>query len=418
MRKQLLQSEVRPGERENVVKIYLDTPNLGELEKWCIDQCIESSFVSTYGPFVPSFEKKFGAFLDNSKAVSLQSGTAGLHMALYELGIGEGDEVILPVLTFIATANAVRYVGAIPVFVDVDPLTWNMDPTLVEEAITERTRAVIPVHLFGNPCAMDEIVSIAKRHNLFIIEDATESLGSKFKGKYTGTFGDFGIFSFNGNKVITTGGGGMIIGCDEDRINHIRLLVNQARAEENDYFHKEIGFNYRMTNLEASLGIAQLERLPEFIEKKKSYYSIYRRHLANAHGLSMQLAYPDSETVWWLTSILMNTEDIGQRIPDIQERLKEFGIPSRRVFTPVVEFPPYLEKNRHKYANAYHIFENGLNLPSSTLNSDENIEFTANVLNCLLIEKQHRRFHLNTVDSLCFAGDSYQEKKDHDLCGL
>ena len=225
------------------MKIYLDKPNLGTLEKRSVNACLESSFVSTFGPFVSDFEKEFANFVGHGDAVSLQSGTAGLHMALYELGIGEGDEVILPVLTFVATANAIKYVGARPVFVDVDPLTWNVDPARVENAVTDKTRAIIPVHLFGNPCAMDDIVSIAKKYDLFIIEDATESLGAKYRGKYTGTFGDFGVFSFNGNKVITTGGGGMIIGNDKVRIKHIRFLINQARDEEKGYFHQEIGFN-------------------------------------------------------------------------------------------------------------------------------------------------------------------------------
>ncbi len=399
------------------MKIHLDTPNLGELEKWCINQCLESSYVSTYGPFVPTFERKFTSFLDKRMAVSLQSGTAGLHMALYELGIGEGDEVILPVLTFIATANAVKYVGARPVFVDVDPLTWNMDPVLAEEAVTDRTKAIIPVHLFGNPCSMDDIVSIAYRHNLYIIEDATESLGAKYKGKYTGTFGDFGVFSFNGNKVITTGGGGMIIGNDEEKIRHIRYLVNQARDEERGYFHQEIGFNYRMTNLEAALGIAQLERLPEFIEKKKVIYRTYSRDLAGLKGLRFQLPYEGSESIWWLTSIWIDTAEVGRTVPEIQIKLKELGIPTRRIFMPIVEFPPYFEENKDRYAHAYQIYENGLNLPSSTLNGDEDIEFTANVLNRILREKQNRRFLLNTLNSNVVMDDTYREKNNHDSYG-
>ncbi|MEA2031582.1 MAG: LegC family aminotransferase [candidate division Zixibacteria bacterium] len=361
-------------------QIYLDDPNVGENEKKHLNRCIDSTFVSTHGPFVPEFESKFAHFLDCKKAVALQSGTAGLHMALYELGIGEGDEVILPALTFVATANAIKYVGATPVFVDVDPLTWNMDPTHVEDSISHRTKAIISVHLYGNPCAMDEIVSIARHHNLYVIEDATESLGAKYKGKFTGTFGDFGVFSFNGNKVITTGGGGMVLGSDEERVEHIRFLVNQARDEQKGYCHPEVGFNYRMTNIEAALGLAQLERLSEFIEKKKRFYEIYNQAFESINGLQLQRAYAGSESMWWLTSLVIDTQKVGLSIPEIQMKLKERGVPTRRIFTPIVEFPPYFENDKSKYAQAYNIYENGLNLPSSTLNSSKGIEFTADTL--------------------------------------
>jgi len=192
--------------------IHLDSPNLGDLEKEYLIKCIDSGFVSTYGPFVPEFEKKFANFLNCSVAVSVQSGTAGLHMAIYELGIGEGDEVIIPALTFVSTANAVKYVGAKPVFADVDPITWNIDPNSIRKLVNKKTKAIIAVHLYGNPCSMDEILTISRQNNLFLIEDATESLGSKYMGQATGNFGDFGVFSFNGNKIITTGGGGMIVG--------------------------------------------------------------------------------------------------------------------------------------------------------------------------------------------------------------
>lgn len=360
--------------------IYLDDPNLGENEKKHLNRCIDSTFVSTHGPFVPEFESKFAHFLDSKKAVALQSGTAGLHMALYELGIGEGDEVILPALTFVATANAIKYVGATPVFVDVDPLTWNMDPPHVEDSISHRTKAIIAVHLYGNPCPMDKIVSIARHHNIYLIEDATESLGAKYNGKFTGVFGDFGVFSFNGNKVITTGGGGMVLGSNEERLDHLKFLVNQARDEEKGYFHSEAGFNYRMTNIEAALGLAQLERLSEFIEKKKRFYEIYNQAFESINGLQLQLAYAGSESMWWLTSLVIDTQKVGLSIPEIQMKLKERGVPTRRIFAPIVEFPPYFENDKSKYAQAYHIYENGLNLPSSTLNTDEAIEFAADTV--------------------------------------
>jgi len=200
-------------------------------------------------------------------------------MALYEVGIGPGDEVIVPVLTFVATVNPIKYVGATPVFVDVDIHTWNIDPAKIEENITKKTKAIIPVHLYGNPCNMDEITKIAYKHNLYVIEDATESLGAKHKGVHTGTLGDLGCFSFNGNKVITTGGGGMVIGNNEKHLAHIKFLVNQARDESKGYYYPEIGFNYRMTNLEAAVGLAQFKRLNDFLVKKRTFNMIYRDEL-------------------------------------------------------------------------------------------------------------------------------------------
>ncbi|MCD6450529.1 MAG: LegC family aminotransferase [Thermotogaceae bacterium] len=360
------------------MEIFLDAPNLGNLEKEYILNCIDSTYVSTAGPFVPKFEEKFANYIATKKAVSMQSGTAALHMALYELGIGPGDEVIVPVITFIATVNPVMYVSATPIFVDVDPKTWNMDPEKVEQAITPKTKAIIPVHLYGNPCDMDALMYISNRYGIPIIEDATESLGATYKGRKTGTFGKFGCFSFNGNKVITTGGGGMITTDDEEAAEHIKFLVNQARDASKGYYHPEIGFNYRMTNLEASLGLAQLERLPEFLEKKRRFNKIYREILGDCKYIKLQEAHPETESSWWLTSVLIDhpEKDISQ----IQKELKEKEIPSRRIFVPIVEFPTYKRFKTGNYENAYMIYEKGLNLPSSTLNSFEHCEFVSKIL--------------------------------------
>lgn len=212
-------------------KIFLDDPNLGELEKKYLTKAIDTNFISVVGPFVPEFEEKFAQYIGSKKAVSTQSGTAALHMALYQLGIGKEkeDEVIVPALTFIATINPILFVGAKPVIVDVDPITWNIDPQEIRKAINKNSKAIIPVHLYGNVCNIEEVVEIARENDLFVIEDATESLGATYKGKQTGTFGDFGCFSFNGNKLITTGGGGMIVSNNQEQAEHIKFLVNQAR---------------------------------------------------------------------------------------------------------------------------------------------------------------------------------------------
>lgn len=246
----------------------LDAPSVGELEKQYLSRMIDTGFVSTFGPFVAEFEEKIARYLNVKKAVSTQSGTAALHVALHEAGIGIGDEVIVPALTFVATVNPIVYRGATPVFADVNKDTYNIDPQEIEKAITEKTRAIIPVHLYGNPCNMGAIKEIANKYKLIIIEDAAESLGARYNGKFTATIGDFGCLSFNGNKTITTGGGGMVVSDNVKRINHIKFLVNQARDESVGYYHSEVGFNYRMTNMEAALGLAQMEKLKEFLEKK------------------------------------------------------------------------------------------------------------------------------------------------------
>lgn len=348
-------------------KVYLDAPDLGKSEKKYLAKAIESGFVSSIGPFVPELEERFARYLGIKNAVSTQSGTAALHMALYEFGIGRGDEVIVPALTFIATVNPVVYLGAKPVFADVDIDTWNISPEEIKRNITRRTKAIIVVHLYGNPCNMDEIMKVAKRYNLFVIEDATESLGAKYKGLHTGTFGDFGCFSFNGNKVITTGGGGMVVGKNKKRLEHIKFLVNQARDESKGYYHPEIGFNYRMTNIEAALGLAQIGRLNKFLRKKKNFYAIYRNELANIRGIRFQEEYPRAEHSHWLTCVTFEERvDLNK----LQKAMKDKRIPTRRIFMPILEFPPYVIHKKANYKNSYSIYSSGLCLPSSTLNSE------------------------------------------------
>lgn len=361
-------------------EIHLDAPNLGLLEKEYLNKCIDSTYVSTFGPFVPEFENQVARFLGCENAVSVQSGTAGLHLALHELGIGKGDDVIVPVITFAATANAVVYTGAQPVFPDVDPLTWNMTPETIEPLITSRTKAIMPVHLYGNPCDMEPILDLAGKHDLFIIEDAAESLASTYQDRYTGTFGDLGVFSFNGNKIMTTGGGGMVVARDSRKISHIRFLANQAKSDENGYFHPEIGFNYRMTNLAAALGIAQMQRLGSFIDKKVLYRSIYEQMFESVDEIRLQEPTEGTDPVWWLNSVTLDLNKTKKDIAQVQSLLKEKGIPSRRIFIPLVEFPPYRDTDKDRYKNAYAVYENGLNLPSATLNDEKGIEYTAQTL--------------------------------------
>jgi len=362
-------------------QILLDAPNIGELEKEYINKAIDSGYVSTIGPYVPEFEKKLAGYLNVKGAVATQSGTSAIHVALSELGIGRDDEVIVPVLTFVATVNPIVYVGATPVFVDVDIKTWNIDPKKIKKAITNKTKAIIPVHLYGNACNIDEIIKIAKDHNLYVVEDATESLGAKYRDRYTGTFGDLGCFSFNGNKMITTGGGGMVVSNDTERLAHIRFLVNQARDESTGYYHPEIGFNYRMTNIEAALGLAQMERLDEFLMKKKRSNEIYREELKDIGSIRFQEEDEGGVDYRWLTCIAIE-EDVD--IVHLQKGLKDESIPTRRIFMPVVEFPPYKRYKRGEYRSAYHIYDRGLCLPGSIVNSNDDITYVCKKIKSIL----------------------------------
>jgi len=367
--------------KKEKMKLELDAPNIGALEKMYINKALDSGYVSTVGPLVSEFEDKFAQYLGVKNAVSTQSGTAAIHIALYELGIGKGDEVIVPALTFVATVNPVVYVGAKPVFVDVDIGTWNMSSKEVEKAITKKTKAIIPVHLYGNPCRMDEIVKIAKKYDLFVIEDATESLGAKYKGKFTGTWGDIGCFSFNGNKIITTGGGGMVAGNDVKKLKHIKFLVNQARDNSDGYYHSEIGFNYRMTNIEAALGIAQLSKLDKFLKLKETFNRIYKKEFMKLKFMKFQKEYPESKSSYWLTSCIIE-KDIDT--PKFQNELRMRGIQSRRLFMPIVELPPYRKYKKSGYPNSYYIYKSGISFPSSTLNGCLFIKKAASVIKNLL----------------------------------
>ncbi|MBU1122252.1 MAG: aminotransferase class I/II-fold pyridoxal phosphate-dependent enzyme [Candidatus Omnitrophota bacterium] len=349
--------------------IYLDAPSVGALEKDYLNKAISAGYVSTAGGYVSEFEKKIAEYLKVEKAVSTQSGTAALHISLLELGIGRGDEVIVPALTFVATVNPIMYVGARPVFVDIDRQTWNIDSKKIEAAITYRTKAIIPVHLYGNPCNMDKIEKIAQKHKLYVIEDATESLGAKYKGRYTGTFGDFGCFSFNGNKIITTGGGGMVVGKSFEKIDHIKFLINQAKSLDNSAYHSEVGFNYRMTNIEAALGLAQIRRLKYFLAKKRKFKNIYEEELRPIAGICFQREEMRAESSFWLTCVIVDNRSAGF----LQSKLLEQGIPARRIFMPLMEFPFCQRGNRGDFSNSYYLYERGLCLPSSTLNKENDI---------------------------------------------
>ncbi|MCH7663277.1 MAG: DegT/DnrJ/EryC1/StrS family aminotransferase [Chloroflexi bacterium] len=251
-------------------RIPLIDTDFGELELEYITECITSGWISSQGKYVKEFEEGFGSYCNRKFAVATSNGTCALHLALLTLGIGDGDEVIVPTLTFAATANAVMHAGATPVFVDSDAKSWNIDPDLIEEAITEKTRAIIPVHLYGQPCDMKKIIEIADKFDLRIIEDAAEAHGATIGNNRVGEFGDISCFSFYANKIITTGEGGMCLTDNPDYNNKMRLLRDHGKEPGVYYIHNEVGYNYRMTNLQAAIGVAQLSKIEKYIKKKRN----------------------------------------------------------------------------------------------------------------------------------------------------
>lgn len=317
-------------------KIYLSSPHMSEegYEMEYIKEAFDTNWIAPLGANVTGFEKELAEKVGVGHAAALSSGTAAIHMALKAVGVGEGDIVFCPTLTFSATANPIIYQHATPVFIDSDTTTWNMSPLALEKAFEKypKVKAVLVVHLYGLSADMDKIVEICKKHNVPLIEDAAESLGTYYKGKHTGTFGDYGIFSFNGNKIITTSGGGMLVSNDEERISKVRFWSTQSREQARHYQHSEIGFNYRMSNVVAGIGRGQLKVLDERVEKKRYIYEFYKRELGALEGVEMMPINKWNEPNCWLTCITLS----GQVKPlDIMLSLEKENIESRPIWKPM-----------------------------------------------------------------------------------
>lgn len=352
-------------------------PVLGGNEKKYVLDCLETGWISSLGKYVPEFEQEFSSFCSRKFGVSVANGTVALQLALMALDIREGDEVIVPDLTFVATANAVSYTGAKPVFVDSEPDTWNMDPSRIEEKITKKTKAIIPVSLFGHPCDMDPILEIAKDHELFVIEDAAEAHGSEYKGRKSGSFGDVSCFSFYGNKIITTGEGGMCVTDNEKLANEMRFLKDHGMSSEKRYWHSKVGFNFRMTNIQAAIGVAQLEQIGKFIESKRKIARQYNSLLKDVKGISLPPEMPWAKSVYWMYSILVG-DDYGMSRDELAAKLKAAKIDSRPFFYPMHQLPMY--KSERQFPVAERLSAQGLNLPSSPMLSKEDIERICRVI--------------------------------------
>lgn len=362
-------------------RIWLSSPHMSDegYEMQYIREAFESNWIAPLGENVDSFEKELADKIGAGYAAALSSGTAAVHMALKAAGAGEGDIVFCSSLTFAATANAIIYENAIPVFIDSDEKTWNMDPDLLEEAFKKypQAKAVIVVHIYGLAADMDRIADICNRYGAVLIEDAAESLGTKYKGRHTGTIGDYGVFSFNGNKIITTSGGGMLVSDNKERIEKVRFWSTQSRDKARHYEHSELGYNYRMSNIVAGIGRGQLRVLDQRIEKKKYIFEYYRRELGQLDGVSFMPINEWNEPNCWLSCITLS----GRVRPiDIIEALEAENIESRPIWKPMHLQPYYKGRDFIGSGVSDAIFENGVCLPSDTKMTDDDLERVCGII--------------------------------------
>lgn len=357
-----------------VDKIYLSSPHMSDegYEMHYIQEAFDTNWIAPLGSNVDEFEKELAAKIGIGYAVALSSGTAAIHMALKAAGVDKGDIVFCQDLTFSATANPIIYQNATPVFIDSNFETWNIDPSALESALKKypNAKAVLVVHLYGLSADMDPIVQLCNKYNVTLIEDAAESLGTTYKGKYTGTIGDYGIFSFNGNKIITTSGGGMLVSNNEERIAKVRFWATQARDKARHYQHSELGYNYRMSNIVAGIGRGQLKVLDQRIAKKKYIFEFYRRELSQLDGVEFMPINNWNDPNYWLTCIILN----GKVRPlDIIIELENENIESRPIWKPMHLQPFYKGFDFIGEGISNEIFENGVCLPSDTKMTDDDL---------------------------------------------
>ena len=351
-------------------RIYLSPPNVGPEEIAAVTAALESGWVSPLGPEVDAFEQDLVAFTGAKYAVALSSGTAGLHLALLALGVGPGDEVVVPTMTFGATAFAVTYTGASPVFLDIEERTWNLDPSLLEEFLQQRAQvnklpaAIITVDLFGRPCDYDVIQEIAARYEVPLVDDAAEALGSKYKGKQLGTFATSTIFSFNGNKIMTTSGGGVLVTDDESIADKVRYWATQSREPLPWYEHKEIGFNYRMSNILAAIGRVQLSKLPRFIESRTFIHEEYINQMSSSSDIAVITDQEWMVSNHWLTNCRLLSKHSESAISAISNELNFLNIESRHVWKPMHLQPIFLKEKSLLTGTSENIFRSSICLPS------------------------------------------------------
>lgn len=361
--------------------IPLCIPEIKGNEWRYVKECLDTNWVSSVGSYVNLFEKKFAEYTGSLKSVVTMNGTAALQLALMTLEIGEEDEVIVPSLTFISPVNTIRYVGAKPVFCDVCRDTFVMDADKIEELITNKTKAIMPVHIYGHPVDMGKVMELAEKYNLYVIEDATEALGSEYKGLKLGTIGDIGCFSFNGNKLITTGAGGMLVTNNNKYGDRAKFLSTQTKIvlENKAFYHPEIGYNFRMPNMLAAFGVAQLEKVEEYLKIKIDNANYYNMRLQGVKGITLPVQKSWAKNSYWLYSVIIE-EDYGITRDELVEKLSEEGIESRPFFMPVHNMPPYKNSKCGNMEITDEINKKGINLPSSVGLTKEQIDIICKVL--------------------------------------
>ena len=366
--------------------INLSVPNLSMDILDNLKECLESGWVSTGGRFIPEFETKVKNYMKTKFAAGVQSGTAGLHMSLQVLGVQRDEEVLVPTLTFIAAVNPTTYLGASPIFIDCDD-SLCMDPiklekfcseecdfkegVLVNKKTNKKIKALVIVHVFGNMADMEKIMDIAKKYNLKVLEDATEALGTyytegRYKGKYAGTIGDIGVLSFNANKIITTGGGGMVVGDNEELVEKVRFLSSQAKKDTLYFIHDEIGYNYRMLNLQAALGTSQIDQLESFIETKIKNYRIYKEELEKIEGLEILPFVEGIRANYWFYSLKIDKEKYGIGRDELLQKLVDAGIQTRPIWGLIHQQKPYANCQSYEIEKAPYYYDRILNLPCSS----------------------------------------------------
>jgi dTDP-4-amino-4,6-dideoxygalactose transaminase len=369
-----------------MTRIYLSPPDVGDAERQLLLDAFDSNWIAPLGPHVNAFEDEIAEYLGVTSAVALSSGTAALHLALLALRVGAGDDVVVPTLTFAATANAVRYVGARPLFVDSDPETWNIDPALLEDELETRARegrlpaAVIAVDLYGRCADWDAIQKVCDHHGVPVIGDAAEALGAAYEGRRAGAFGTCAVLSFNGNKVMTTGGGGMLVSDRRGVIERARHLATQARDPAPHYQHSHIGFNYRLSNLLAAVGRGQLRRLPGMVQRRQEINRRYRRALTDVPGIRFMPASAKGEPNFWLTVVTIDPRAYGASPEDVRKHLEHLDIEARPAWKPMHMQPAFAAFPVRGGRVAEEVFRTGLCLPSGSSMSDDDVDRVADAV--------------------------------------
>lgn len=363
-------------ETNEKTKIPVAEPSLGEEELEYVIDAIKSGWISSKGKYVKKFEDEFAEYCNSKYGISCCNGTVAIHLALLALGIKEGQEVIIPASTYVATAHAIKHVNAKPVIVDVDRETWTINTKKIEEKINEKTKVIMPVHLYGIPCHMEEIKEIAEKHNLYVIEDCAEAHGAEHNGKKVGSFGDIGCFSFFGNKIITTGEGGMCVTDNQDLKEKMGKIRNQGASETNSYWHDIVGYNYRLTNIQAAIGLAQLNKINKFLDIKKKNSELYENYLSDFPEIKFIPKAKNGKNVDWMHIILSDKKD------EIIRALEKENIETRPFFTPLNKLPPYY--SQETYPIAEELNQKGINLPSSTKLGKDDIERICEIIKKVL----------------------------------